>query len=180
MSNEINSIANPFQFTNLDVRTATDENNKPWFCAKDVCAILEIEWTGHTLDNLPEEWKGMVKLTTPGGEQTAVFIDESGLFHLIFRSNKPKAREFSNWVCGTVLPELRKTGFFGIIDIKDQINISKQIDSLSLQLVNTKNAFRRKLLHDQLRRLCNIVNQPIPATEWLALEYNQVDLFGKQ
>ncbi len=117
------------------------------------------------------------KLQTIQGERDAVFINEAGLYHLIFRSNKPKAKDFANWVCETVLPEIRKTGFFGTISIKDQINISKQIESISLQIVNNSNAFRRKLLQDQLRRLCNIVNQPIPPTEWIALNHDQVDLF---
>ncbi|POZ49884.1 BRO family protein [Methylovulum psychrotolerans] len=57
--------ANPFFFSLSAVRTALDADNNPWFCAKDVCAVLGIEWTGHTLDNMPESWKGVVKLTTP-------------------------------------------------------------------------------------------------------------------
>lgn len=119
----------------------------------------------------------VINLITIKGERDAYFINEAGLYHLIFRSNKPKAKDFANWVCETVLPEIRKTGFFGAISIKDQINISKQIESISLQIVNTKNAFRRKLLQDQLRRLCNIVNQPIPPDDWIAKDCNQVDLF---
>lgn len=102
----------------------------------------------------------VMNLMTIKGERDAVFINEAGLYHLIFRSNKPKAKEFANWVCETVLPKIRKTGFFGTLSIKDQISISRQIDSISLQIVNNNNAFRRKLLQDPLRRLCNIVNQP--------------------
>ena len=117
------------------------------------------------------------KLQTIQSEREAVFINEAGLYHLIFRSNKPKAKEFANWVCETVLPEIRKTGFFGAISIKDQVNISKQIESISLQIVNNQNAFRRKLLQDQLRRLCNIVNQPVPPDDWIALSHDQVVLF---
>jgi len=184
---ELKTLANPFQFSELDIRTATDEHSEVWFNAKDVCTALDIVWSGSsaTLENMPENWKGVWKLQTPsaengrgGGEQDAVFINEAGLYHLIFRSNKPKAKEFANWVCETVLPEIRKTGFFGAISIKDQINISKQIESISLQIVNNSNAFRRKLLQDQLRRLCNIVNQPVPPDEWIALTHDQVDLFN--
>jgi len=76
----------------------------------------------------------------------------------LVKFSSTKAKEFANWICETVLPEIRKTGFFGAISIKDQISISRQIDSISLQIVNNKNAFRRKLLQDPLRRLCNIVN----------------------
>jgi len=180
MDHQLKTLANPFQFTDLDIRTATDENSEVWFCAKDVCATLDIVWSGSsaTLENMPDNWLMVWKLQTIQGESDAIFINEAGLYHLIFRSNKPKAKEFANWVCETVLPEIRKTGFFGTIDIKDQISISKQIDSISLQIVNTKNAYRRRLLQDQLRRLCNIVNQPIPPHDWIAKDYNQVDLFG--
>jgi prophage antirepressor-like protein len=178
MSN-LKTLANPFQFSDLDIRTATDEHSEVWFCAKDVCEALDIVWIGaqSNLENMPDNWFMVWKLHTIKGERDAYFINEAGLYHLIFRSNKPKAKEFANWVCETVLPEIRKTGFFGTIDIKDQISISKQIDSISLQIVNTKNAFRRKLLHDQLRRLCNIIDRPIPPTEWIALTHDQVDLF---
>jgi prophage antirepressor-like protein len=102
------------------------------------------------------------KLQPIQGERDAVFINEAGFYHFIFRSNKPKAKEFANWVCETVLPEIRRTGFFGTIDVKEQINISKQIVSISLQIVNTTNAYRLRLLQDWLRRLYNIINQPIP------------------
>jgi len=174
---DLKTLANPFQFSELDIRTATDEHSEVWFCAKDVCAALDIAWSSMTLDNMPENWFMVINLITIKGERDAYFINKAGLYHLIFRSNKPKAKDFANWVCETVLPEIRKTGFFGAISIKDQISISRQIDSISLQIVNNKNAFRRKLLQDPLRRLCNIVNQPIPPDDWIAKDCNQVDLF---
>jgi len=174
---DLKTLANPFQFSELDIRTATDEHSEVWFCAKDVCAALDIAWSSMTLDNMPENWFMVINLITIKGERDAYFINKAGLYHLIFRSNKPKAKDFANWVCETVLPEIRKTGFFGAISIKDQISISRQIDSISLQIVNNKNAFRRKLLQDPLRRLCNIVNQPIPPDDWIAKDRNQVDLF---
>ncbi len=178
MSHDLKTLANPFQFADSDIRNATDENGEVWFCAKDVCAVLDISWPSMTLENMPENWFMVINLINIKGERDAYFINEAGLYHLIFRSNKPKAKEFANWVCETVLPEIRKTGFFGAIEIKDKINVAKQIDVLSLQIIKTKNAFRRKLLQDQLRRLCNIVNQPIPPTDWIALEHDQVDLFA--
>ncbi len=177
MSNDLKTTANPFQFVELDVRTAVDDQHKPWFCAKDVCAILDIEWSSHTLDNMPENWLMVVKLITIKGERDTYFINEAGLYHLIFRSNKPKAKEFANWVCETVLPELRHYGHFGILKVSDMINVSKQIDSISLQLTETKNIFRRALLQDQLRRMCNLVNQPVPPSDYMALNTDQIDLF---
>jgi prophage antirepressor-like protein len=178
MLRDFKTLANPFQFADLDVRTATDEHSEVWFCAKDVCAALDISWSSMILENMPDNWKGVIKLITPGGEQSANFINEAGLYHMIFRSNKPKAKEFANWVCETVLPEIRKTGFFGALEIKDQLGISKQIAALAAQITDTKNAFQRRLLMDQFRRLCNLVSQPIPPTDWIALNHDQVDLFS--
>ncbi|MDP2901785.1 MAG: BRO family protein [Methylovulum sp.] len=41
----LKTLPNPFLFDELDVRTAVDENENVWFCAKDVCAALDIAWT---------------------------------------------------------------------------------------------------------------------------------------
>jgi prophage antirepressor-like protein len=175
------SIKNPGQPVPIfrsDIRTATDEHSEVWFCAKDVCAALDISWSSMTLENMPENWLIVINLITIKDERDAYFINEAGLYHFICRSNKPKAKEFANWVCETALPEIRRTGFFETIDIKELINISKQVVSISLQVISTKNAYRRRLLQSQLRWLCNIVNQPIPPDKWIVKDYNQIDLFS--
>ena len=41
-------------------------------------------------------------------------INESGLYTLIMRSNKPEARRFRKWVTSVVLPSIRKTGSYSI------------------------------------------------------------------
>lgn len=38
------------------------------------------------------------------------FLTESGVYKLIFRSHKPEAERFSDWVTDEVLPSIRKTG----------------------------------------------------------------------
>lgn len=173
----LKTFANPFQFDALDVRTAVDESGNAWFCAKDICQILDITWGGPTLENIPENWKGVLKLHTPGGEQNANFVNIAGLFRLIMRSNKPNAVEFQNWVCGEVLPEIYRTGSFGDLSVKAELDLYKRIDELSQSLVQTKNAFRRKLLLDSLRRVCNIAQQPIPPLDLIGKSIEQDDLF---
>jgi prophage antirepressor-like protein len=39
-------------------------------------------------------------------------VNESGLYRLILRSNKPDAERFQDWICDEVLPEIRRTGRF--------------------------------------------------------------------
>ncbi len=86
----------------------------PLFVAKDVCAALGLTWSGATLAAIPDAWKGVLKLNTPGGEQEFVGITEAAVYKLAFRSNKPEAEQFTNWVAGDVLPALRKTGAFAL------------------------------------------------------------------
>jgi len=176
----LNNIPNPFHFDHFDVRTATDKNQNVWFCAKDICDVLDITWKGTsaTLGNMPKNWFMVWNLQTIKGERAAGFINEPGLYRLIFRSNKPLAIEFSNWVCEVVLPELRKNGSFGKIDIKTEIAIDKRIDELSQQLVGTKNAFRHELLTERLRRMCNIAGQPVPDITLITQDIEKMSLPG--
>ena len=59
------------------------------------------------------------------------FINESGLYTLIARSNKPEARKFQRWVTSEVLPSIRKTGGYGLPQID-----KKQL--LQLTIINSK------------------------------------------
>lgn len=176
---DMKTLANPFQFHDLDVRTAVDDQNNVWFCAKDVFAALDIDWkgSGTSLRNYPENWVYTLQNRGQRGSGDLVFISEPGVYRVLFRSNKPEAVKFTTWVCEEVLPELRKNGFFGTVSISEQVAICKQIDALSEKIVGTRNAYRRKLLHDQLRRLCNMVNQPMPPIDWIGKDFDQIELF---
>lgn len=104
---------------NVNVRTQVI-NDEPWFVAKDVAMALNITWSGHTLDNIPNEWTQMVKLTINGSDggvsdiRRMTLINEAAVYKLAFRSNKPEADRFVNWVTGTVLPSIRRTGNYSI------------------------------------------------------------------
>ncbi|WP_195601158.1 BRO-N domain-containing protein [Parabacteroides merdae] len=104
---------------NVTIRTRVI-NNAAWFVAKDVARALDITWSGATLANIPEDWKGMLKLNIPssgdrgGGTQQLSVINEAALYKLAFRSNKPQADAFVNWVAGEVLPSIRQTGQYRI------------------------------------------------------------------
>ncbi len=102
---------------NVNIRSKVI-NDEPWFVAKDIATALDIVWTGHTLDRIPEDWKGAVSFTTPssgtrgGGEQQLVVINEAAMYKLTFRSNKPEADAFINWIASDVLPSIRRTGTY--------------------------------------------------------------------
>lgn len=99
-----------FQFQNHQIRSVIDEQGNPWFVAKDVFAALDLDWSGKSLAPIPDQWKGMGKFPTPGGEQEFIIINEPAVYVIAFRSNKPNAILFTEWVAGEVLPTIRKTG----------------------------------------------------------------------
>ena len=76
------------------VRTVIDQQGSPWFAAKDVCLILGIQNHIQAIEALDEDEKGVCKTYSLGGSQDTNFIGESGLYNLIFRSNKPEAKRF--------------------------------------------------------------------------------------
>jgi BRO family, N-terminal domain len=89
-----------------------NENGNVWFVAKDVCNALGIKNSRDAISVLDEdEVKGVGISDTLGkNTQTASAVNESGLYALIIRSNKPQAKKFRKWVTSEVLPQIRKTG----------------------------------------------------------------------
>ena len=99
-----------FQFNGTAVRIHKDENNEPWFVAKDVCNVLDMARHQDSTRYLDDDEKSMCLINTPSGEQEMVIINESGLYSLILRSRKPEAKAFKKWVTSEVLPAIRKQG----------------------------------------------------------------------
>lgn len=50
------------------------------------------------------------------------WVRESGLYQLIFKSRKPEAQRFVDWVTNDVLPQIRKTGSYSIAPEQQWIN----------------------------------------------------------
>lgn len=105
----------PYVFQEQLVRARLDEQDTPWFVAKDVCAVLDIQDHHQAIEQLDDDERGRCTVPTPGGMQELKVISESGLYALIFRSRKPEAKAFSKWVRSEVLPNLRKTGGYGAL-----------------------------------------------------------------
>jgi prophage antirepressor-like protein len=101
-----------FSFNKAAVRTLLIDGN-PWFVATDLAEILGYQSAKDMLRLLDEDERGGGHfLPTLGGVQEHSIINESGLYGVILRSNKPEAKAFRKWVTGEVLPAIRKQGFY--------------------------------------------------------------------
>ena len=92
-----------FNYNGNEVRTI-QKDGEPWWVLKDVCGILGISKYRDTASRLDEDERGSVRVDTPGGEQEMTVVNESGLYNVILRSDKPEAKPFRKWVTSDVLP----------------------------------------------------------------------------
>lgn len=100
-----------FKYEDITVRTI-EIDGETWWVLKDICEVLELGSPHKIADRLDDDEKGRTFIPTPGGLQEMAVINESGLYHIILRSNKPNAKPFRKWVTNEVLPSIRKTGSY--------------------------------------------------------------------
>ena len=102
--------ATTFTFHNITI-SAFERDGLLWLEANQVCKALEYANPRTALANHVDE-RDVLKQDTPteSGIQTKNFVNESGLYALIFGSKKESAKTFKRWVTSEVLPTIRKTG----------------------------------------------------------------------
>lgn len=101
-----------FNYQSNEVRTV-EMNGEPWFVLKDVCAVLGISHITDTAKRMDDDEVGQTEvIDSMGRMQSTYIINESGLYNVILRSDKPEAKPFRKWVTSEVLPSIRKHGAY--------------------------------------------------------------------
>lgn len=113
-----------FNYEAKEVRTV-EKNGELWFVLKDICIVLEMNNSRMVANRLDDDEKGVSQIDTLGGKQKVAIINESGLYSVILRSDKPQAKPFRKWVTSEVLPSIRKTGSYAIK--QEQANLKEQM-----------------------------------------------------
>ena len=102
-------------FRNLEfgaIRTKSNKQSEPMFCAKDVCEALKHTNSRKAVVDMvdKDDVTRSYIIDSLGRKQRAIFINESGLYALILSSKLESAKRFKRWVTGEVLPAIRKQG----------------------------------------------------------------------
>lgn len=136
-----------FDYEGEKIRTVI-KDGEPWWVLKDVCMVLNIGNARDVFNRLDDDEKGVDQIDTLGGKQNMQIVNESGLYNVILRSDKPQAKPFRKWVTSEVLPSIRKTGQYiskpknamEILELEFQAikEISEKVDSLNDDLQNFK------------------------------------------
>lgn len=170
---EIIKQYNESQLTILNV------NNEPWFRGKDVALILGYKNTRDALiKHVDEEDKKSYEnfqpsqnATTQNIDKKTVFINESGVYALIFSSKLKSAKQFKRWVTSEVLPSIRKTGKYEmnkheqnkliLSNIKDGVELMKELGVLNPLDKLYFGSQVKNLLKDEQPQNNNIIEYPL-------------------
>lgn len=118
------------KWNGFDIRFI-EKDGEWWAVLKDVCNALGLD-TRMTSRRLEKDVLFRHPLETAGGQQEMLIVSEYGIYEVIFRSNKPEAKDFRKWVY-KMLSELRNAsgyeGFeiFRMLDKEHQKEMMKKL-----------------------------------------------------
>ena len=111
------------------IRTSVTESGEPLFCLADLCKILGLGNPSQVKTTLRKDGVISNEVSTPiisNGIDTGKtkimtlnFITEPNLYKCIFQSRKKEAEQFQDWVCGEVLPSIRKSGGYMVAKVDE-------------------------------------------------------------
>jgi len=136
---------NTINFENHKIIVIIDNNNLIWFNAKQICISLEYKQAKQAIINNVEktdkiQLKNMNISFDMKQQPDSIYINESGLYSLLFSSKSVKSKKFIKWLTNDVLPELRKKNIFS--PDKNITKLLKKINELEL---------KNKLLQNDLK-----------------------------
>ena len=85
----------------------------PLFRSSDIATVLDINNIRTTILDFDDSEKVIEIIETHGGLQQVSFLTEKGLYKVLFKSRKPIAQTFQNWVFD-VIKEIRLSGSFSL------------------------------------------------------------------
>jgi prophage antirepressor-like protein len=114
--------------------------SKIWFNGKELTLALEYKDTkdaikSHIDKNDRTQLKNINHSIDTNQHPNSIYINESGLYKLMFSSKMKKAKNFTNWITNDVLPSIRKFGYYKMKKTyeKDKNDLLEKINYLEKQ-----------------------------------------------
>lgn len=111
-----NTNLTSYNFHDSDIRVEQNDKGEVLFCLADVCKSLNLQNPTHAVDQIKKEFElptlNVASFDTGYGVKEFTMITEPQLYFVMMRSNSKIAREFRQWICNEVLPEIRKRGAY--------------------------------------------------------------------
>lgn len=133
-----------------EIRTA-GTSEEPLFCLADICKVLDLR-VDSVQSRISDAPIRIGVMDSKGRIQQMNFVSEKNLYRVIMRSDKPQAEPFQDWVCGEVLPSIRKTGAYSVNKNRnfnattDEVHIALEWINGVSQMLNLNNSSKLLLL----------------------------------
>lgn len=139
-----------FKYAENKLIRTMELGGEPWFVLRDVCEVLSLSTPAKVAERLDMDEVSQAHITdSMGRPQETTIINESGLYNVILRSDKPEAKPFRKWVTAVVLPSIRKNGGY----IAGQEELSPQ------ELMAKALLVAQKTIADREARISNLEAQ---------------------
>lgn len=159
-----------WNYESSEIRTV-QVNGEPWFVLADVCKVLELSTPARVAERLEKDEVSQTHtIDRMGREQKATIINESGLYTVILRSDKPQAKPFRKWVTSEVLPSIRKHGSYSVqsqfADLSPQLQVLIQMETRQKQIEarQAEQATALAGLEQKLQNTCEVI--ALDKTAW--------------
>lgn len=158
-----------WNYESSEIRTV-QVNGEPWFVLSDVCKVLELSSPHKVAERLDGDEKGRNQIPTLGGVQEMAVVNESGLYAVILRSDKPQAKPFRKWVTSEVLPSIRKHGSYSVqsqfADLSPQLQVLIQMETRQKQIEarQAEQATALAGLEQKIQNTCEVI--ALDKTAW--------------
>jgi prophage antirepressor-like protein len=120
------------------IRTLSNEQGEPLFCAKDVAVALGYKLARKAVQDHVDRDDVLKRnlIDSLGRKQLTFFINESGLYSLILSSKLDSAKRFKHWVTSEVLPSIRKQGGYMVArpDESDEVIMARALQIMQATL----------------------------------------------
>lgn len=107
----MNNKLQVFSYEGNELRTVRRGDEILWVL-KDVCTVLGLSDTNKVAERLDGDGLTRIKFVSGGQAREMYAVNESGLYNVILRSDKPEAKKFKHWVTHEVLPSIRRHGAY--------------------------------------------------------------------
>jgi len=112
--------------------------DNPLFRASDIGEILEISNIRTSIQHFDDSERHVHTMDTSTGAKQVTFLTEKGLYKVLFKSRKPIAEKFQNWVC-EVIKEIR---LHGLYDLQKELDQAKR--ETTIQKKEYDNKFQKQ------------------------------------
>ena len=134
-----------FNYNSVEVRTI-QKDGEPWFVLRDVCNVLGLGTPARVAERLDTDEVSQTHITdSMGRQQEMTIINESGLYNVILRSDKPEAKPFRKWVTSEVLPTIRRHGMYATPDTVEKMLADPDTTIKLLETIKQERAARLAL-----------------------------------